>query len=99
MSYLEQQLKKLEEIARNPNLNGGVYTSFSLFLSISDDLIEKKGVSKSSATSLGISDEILAKELESIRREMAQLQEENQHQKEILQTWRQRLETALTSLK
>ncbi len=39
------------------------------------------------------------KELESIRREMAQLQEENQHQKEILQTWRQRLETALTTLK
>lgn len=38
------------------------------------------------------------KELESIRREMAQLQEENQHQKEILQTWRQRLESALTSL-
>ncbi len=39
------------------------------------------------------------KELESIRREMAQLQEENHHQKEILQTWRQRLETALTSIK
>ena len=39
------------------------------------------------------------KELESIRREMAQLQEENNHQKEILQTWRQRLDSALSSLK
>ncbi len=39
------------------------------------------------------------KELESIRREMALLQEENQHQKELLQTWRQRLETALSTLK
>lgn len=38
------------------------------------------------------------KELETIRREMALLQEENQHQKELLQTWRQRLETALSSL-
>ncbi len=39
------------------------------------------------------------KELESIRREMALLQEENQHQKELLQTWRKRLETALSALK
>ena len=39
------------------------------------------------------------KELETIRREMALLQEENNHQKEMLQTWRQRLETALSSLK
>ncbi len=39
------------------------------------------------------------KEIESLRREMAQLQEENQHQKEILQTWRQRLESTLSTLK
>ncbi|MDY6469738.1 MAG: hypothetical protein SPK70_01550 [Succinivibrio dextrinosolvens] len=39
------------------------------------------------------------KELETIRREMALLQEENNHQKEMLQTWRQRLETALSALK
>ncbi len=39
------------------------------------------------------------REIEKIRREVARLQEENQHQKELLQTWRQRLETILNSLK
>lgn len=38
------------------------------------------------------------KELTSVRRDMVKLQEENQHQKEVLQTWRQRLESTLSQL-
>ena len=38
------------------------------------------------------------KELTSLRRDMVNLQEENQHQKEVLQTWRQRLEFTLSQL-
>lgn len=38
------------------------------------------------------------KELVSLRRDVAVLQEENQHQKEVLQTWRQRLESTLSQL-
>ena len=38
------------------------------------------------------------KELTSLRRDMVKLQEENQHQKEVLQTWRQRLEFTLRQL-
>lgn len=38
------------------------------------------------------------KELTSLRRDMVKLQEENQHQKEVLQTWRQRLESILSQL-
>mgnify|MGYP003397825000 FL=1 len=38
------------------------------------------------------------KELTSLRRDMVKLQEENQHQKEVLQTWRQRLEFTLSQL-
>ena len=38
------------------------------------------------------------KELTSLRRDMVKLQEENQHQKEVLQTWRQRLESTLSQL-
>ena len=38
------------------------------------------------------------KELTSLRRDMVKLQEENQHQKDVLQTWRQRLESTLSQL-
>ena len=38
------------------------------------------------------------KELTSLRRDMVKLQEENHHQKEVLQTWRQRLEFPLSQL-
>lgn len=38
------------------------------------------------------------KELNSLRRDVVKLQEENLHQKEVLQTWRQRLESTLSQL-
>ena len=38
------------------------------------------------------------RELKVLRRDMIQLKEENQHHKEMLQTWRQRLETTLSTL-
>ena len=38
------------------------------------------------------------KELTSLRRDMVKLQEENQHQKELIQTWKNRLESAICNL-
>ena len=67
MSYFEQQLKKLEEIASNPNLNGGIYMSLSLFISTSDELIKKKDLIKDTRTGFGISKEDAFREIESIR--------------------------------
>ena len=67
MSYLEQQLKKLEEVASNPNLNGGIYKSLALFISTSDELLKKQEVLGNTAVGLGISKENVFRELESIR--------------------------------
>ena len=67
MSYFEQQLKKLEEIASNPNLNGGIYMSLSLFISTSDELIKKKDLIKDTGSGFGISKEDAFREIESIR--------------------------------
>lgn len=38
------------------------------------------------------------RELKTLKRDIVMLQEENQHQKEVLQTWRQRLESTLSQL-
>lgn len=35
-----ENLKKLDEISCNPNLNGGVWNSFKIFLSTSDEIIK-----------------------------------------------------------
>ena len=67
MSYFEQQLKKLEEIASNPNLNGGIYMSLSLFISTSDELLKKKDLIKDAGSGFGISKEDAFREIESIR--------------------------------
>jgi hypothetical protein len=67
MSYLFDQLKKLDGIAQNPNLNGGVYNSFSLFISISDGLLEKKETFSTKTLETGTSCETIFRELDSIR--------------------------------
>jgi hypothetical protein len=67
MSYLFDQLKKLDGIAQNPNLNGGVYNSFSLFISISDRLLERKETFSSKTLETGTSCETIFRELNSIR--------------------------------
>lgn len=46
MNHIEKNLKTLEEIASNPNLRGGLWNSFSLFISISDDLLDKEALLK-----------------------------------------------------
>lgn len=38
--YLSEKLKQLEEIATNPNAKNGIWNSFSLFISISDEILE-----------------------------------------------------------
>lgn len=38
--YLSEKLKQLEEIAKNPNAKNGVWNSFALFISISDEVLE-----------------------------------------------------------
>jgi len=38
--YLSKKLKQLEEIAANPNAKNGIWNSFSLFISISDEILE-----------------------------------------------------------
>jgi len=38
--FLSEKLKQLEEIATNPNVKNGVWNSFSLFISISDEILE-----------------------------------------------------------
>jgi hypothetical protein len=38
--YLSERLKQLEEIANNPNVKNGIWNSFSLFISISDEILE-----------------------------------------------------------
>jgi len=67
MSYLFDQLKKLDGIAQNPNLNGGVYNSFSLFISISDGLLERKETFSTKTLETGTSCETIFRELDSIR--------------------------------
>lgn len=67
MTYLEQQLKSLEEIATNPNLNGGLYLSFKLFIELSDKLLENNGAVINATKAEGIDAESLIQELRSIR--------------------------------
>jgi len=67
MDYLTQMLQNLENIATNPNLNGGVWNSFQLFIKISDGLVRNKEKFQTSPTYKKHSDEELIQELESIR--------------------------------
>jgi len=38
--FLSERLKQLEEIAINPNAKNGIWNSFSLFISIFDEILE-----------------------------------------------------------
>jgi hypothetical protein len=67
MDYINDNLRKLEEIARNPNLNGGVCNSFYLFVSISDKLLQKKSLFYYRNKGEGSGNEEIIKALESIR--------------------------------
>ena len=67
MNRLTEMLQNLENIAANPNLNGGIWASFELFIKFSDDLLRKKELFKISKDYRRHTDEELIKELESIR--------------------------------
>jgi hypothetical protein len=72
MSYLFDQLKRLDEIAQNPNLNGGIYKSFSLFVSITDELLERKEIFSTKTLENGKNCEDIFRELESMRDKFAE---------------------------
>ena len=61
MDILIHRLQRLESIAENPNLNGGVWESFRNFIIISDIILEEKD-------SFAKGGERIIGELESIRK-------------------------------
>ncbi len=65
MNYINENLKKLCEIARNPNLNGGVWNSFYLFISVSDELLRNRGIIENTNSKEEFNE--IIKNLESIR--------------------------------
>ena len=67
MDYLTQMLQNLEDIATNPNRNGGIWISFQLFIKFSDGLLRNKELLRTSPNYKEQS-ENLVKELESIRK-------------------------------
>lgn len=67
MSYLLDQLKKLDGIAQNPNLNGGVYNSFSLFITISNELLKSEGTFSTQTSDKDKSYDAIFRELHSIK--------------------------------
>lgn len=67
MDYINDNLKKLDEIAKNPNLNGGVCYSFYLFVSISDKLLQKKSLFDRRNNNEESNNDEIIKTLESIR--------------------------------
>ena len=68
MDYLTQMLQNLEDIAKNPNLNNGIWVSFDLFIKFSDGLLRNKEKFQTSSTYKKHSDEELIHELEGIRK-------------------------------
>ena len=66
--YLSKRLKQLEEIASNPNAKNGIWNSFKLFISISDEILESLKDFNGNIIPQAAS-ESLIKELRSIRPE------------------------------
>ena len=67
MNQLTKMLNNLEEITSNPNLNGGVWNSFQLFIKFSDYLLKYKKLLQNSDLGTKHTNEELIKELENIR--------------------------------
>lgn len=67
MDSLTKNLQELEVIIANPNLKGGIWESFRLFIRISDGLLKNKEQFLTSSTYKKHSNEELIEELESIR--------------------------------
>ena len=65
---LSKKLKQLEEIAANPNAKNGIWNSFSLFISISDEILESLKDFNGNIIPQAASESII-KDLQSIRPE------------------------------
>ena len=71
MSYLQEKLAELEKITANPNLRGGLWNSFSLFISISDELLKEEAIFKRTSNEIENADEIIS-ELKSIKKNFSE---------------------------
>ena len=67
MDYLTEMLQNLESIATNPNLNGGIWNSFVLFIKFSDYLLKNKDLLQNSDLNTNHTNEEVIIELKSIR--------------------------------
>ena len=73
MCELAKKLQDLGDIARNPNLKGGVWASFHSFISISDDLLRNEELFKNSSIIGNRSNEEYYEELKSIRNKFREI--------------------------
>ena len=70
--YLSEKLKELEEIAANPNVKNGIWNSFSLFISISDEILESMKDFNGNIVPQAASENVI-NELQSIRPEFERI--------------------------
>jgi hypothetical protein len=70
--FLSKRLKELDEIATNPNAKNGIWNSFSLFISISDEILKSIKDSNGNLVPQAAS-ESLIKDLQSIRPEFEKI--------------------------
>lgn len=73
MSYIQKKLEILDKVSTNPNLNGGVISSFSLFVRISDEILKDNEFFVSKGITNEDCSDTLLKDLKSIRSEFANL--------------------------
>jgi hypothetical protein len=66
--FISERFKQLEEIAANPNSKNGIWNSFSLFISISDEILESMKDFNGNIV-LQAANESIIKNLQSIRPE------------------------------
>ncbi|MBO8415432.1 MAG: hypothetical protein IAB19_03505 [Proteobacteria bacterium] len=70
--------------------------------SLLEELVEIKELSRQLIAQLGRQNEAMAqqqKELNQARRSMIELKEENSHLREVLQTWRTRMDNVISQLR
>lgn len=86
-----------EEQQRNPELQLSPRER-----SLLEELVEIKELSRQLIAQLGRQNATIAeqqKELSQVRRSMIELKEENSHLREVLQTWRTRMDNVISQLR
>jgi len=71
MIDLSEKLKQLEEIAANPNAKNGIWNSFSLFVSVSDEILDI--IKDFRGNVIPTTEECVIRDLQSIRPEFEKL--------------------------